>query len=183
MLLYPARAVTASTGLGRRAASSLALKFPNAVFNAVLHKSPQTLNKVQSELIDLSSAIESVPELNAFVSNTTLSTNDCVSGLNALYATAEIPKKEPNGHLAEAHGVIEGFNKLVSQYKGELTVTITSAAPLPSDIQRKLESSLKQSRELPRRMLPLLLSPLLMDGFITFVGNKRSNTILSGSFR
>ncbi|TFY50119.1 hypothetical protein EVJ58_g11177, partial [Rhodofomes roseus] len=48
--------------------------------------------------------------------------------------------------LAEAHGVIEGFNELVSQYKGELTVAITSVAPLPSDIRRKLESSLKQSR-------------------------------------
>lgn len=160
MLLSSARAATASAGLGRRAASSLALKYSNAVFNAALQKSPQTLNKVQSELATVSTALKDVPELNAFVTNPTLSQQERFSGLSAIYAVAEGPKKEPvseitknlflvlseNGRLAEAQGVIEGFNELVSQHKGELTVTITSAAPLPSDIQRKLEASLKQSQ-------------------------------------
>ena len=43
-------------------------------------------------------------------------------------------------------GVIEGFNELVASYKGELNVTITSAAPLPRDIQTRLETLLKQSQ-------------------------------------
>ncbi|KAH9839553.1 OSCP, subunit 5 of the stator stalk of mitochondrial F1F0 ATP synthase [Rhodofomes roseus] len=189
MLLSSARAATASAGLGRRAASSLALKYSNAVFNAALHKSPQTLNKVQSELTALSSAIKSVPELNAFVSNPTLSANDRISGLSALYAVAEGPKKEPvsditknlfvvlseNGRLGEAHGVIEGFNELVSQYKGELTVTITSAAPLPSDIQRKLESSLKQSQAAQKAKSVKVankINPAVLGGIVVDFGDK-----------
>ncbi|KAH9838226.1 OSCP, subunit 5 of the stator stalk of mitochondrial F1F0 ATP synthase [Rhodofomes roseus] len=153
MLLCSARAATTSARLGQRAASSLALKRFNAVVNAVL----------QSKLIVLSSAIKSVPELNAFVSNPTLRTNDRISGLNVLHAAAEIPKKEPNGRLAEAHGVIEGFNELVSQYKGELTVAITSVAPLPSDIRRKLESSLKQSRVAQKAKSVKVAENLMID--------------------
>ena len=160
MLLSSARAATASLGLGRRAASSLALKYSNAVFNAALQKSPQTLNKVQSELATVSSALKDVPELNAFVTNPTLSQQERFAGLSAIYAAAEGPKKEPvseitknlflvlseNGRLAEAQGVIEGFNELVAVHKGELTVTITSAAPLPKDAQTRLEGTLKQSQ-------------------------------------
>ena len=51
-----------------------------------------------------------------------------------------------NGRLGETPGVIEGFNELVAKYKGELSVTVTSASPLPKDILTKLEATLKQSQ-------------------------------------
>lgn len=162
MLLSSARATAVSAGLGRRAASALALKYSNAVFNAALSKSPQTLNKVQAELNTIANSIKQTPELGQFVTNPTLSAHDRLAGLSALYAAAEGSgaKKEPvsevtknlfvvlseNGRLSEAQGVIEGFNELVSGYKGELTVTITSAAPLPKDVQSRLETALKQSQ-------------------------------------
>jgi len=189
MLLSSARAATASAGLGRRAASSLALKYSSAVFNAALHKSPQTLNKVQSELTALSSAIKDVPQINAFVTNPTLSVKDRSAGLVALYAAAEGPKKEPvsditknlfvvlseNGRLAEAQGIIEGFHELLSKHKGELTVTITSAAPLPSDIQRKLEASLKQSQAAQQAKSVKVankINPAVLGGVVVDFGDK-----------
>ncbi|KAI0733218.1 OSCP, subunit 5 of the stator stalk of mitochondrial F1F0 ATP synthase [Fomitopsis betulina] len=189
MLLSSARAATASVGLGRRAASTLALKYSSAVFNAALNKSPQTLNKVQSELATVATALKNVPELNEFVTNPTLSQKDRFAGLNALYAVAEGPKKEPvseitknlfvvlsqNGRLAEAQGVIEGFNELVSQHKGELTVTITSAAPLPSDIQRKLEASLKQSQAAQKAKSVKVankINPAVLGGIVVDFGDK-----------
>lgn len=55
-----------------------------------------------------------------------------------------------NGRLGETQGVIEGFNELVASHKGEVTVTITSASPLPRDIQSRLESTLKQSETAQR---------------------------------
>jgi F-type H+-transporting ATPase subunit O len=149
-------------GLGRRAASSIALKYSNAVYSAALAKSPQVLNKVQIELNAISTSIKDTPELNTFVHNPTLSAKDRAAGLAALYTRLEGSgaKKETvsdvtknlfailseNGRLGEARGVIEGFNELCAKYKGELTVVITSAAPLPRDIQTKLESTLKQSQ-------------------------------------
>ena len=49
MLRTSVRSV-AQAGLGRRAASSIALKYSNAVFNAALGKSSAELDKVQTEL-------------------------------------------------------------------------------------------------------------------------------------
>lgn len=158
-MLAAARSASLSAGVGRRAASTLALKYSKAMFGAALAKSPATLTKVQSELAAISGAIKDTPEINAFVSNPTLSGKDRATGLQTLYSKAEGSKKEPvsdvtknlfallaeNGRLGETQGVIEGFNELLAAHQGELTVTVTSAAPLPKDVQTKLEAALKQS--------------------------------------
>jgi len=162
MLCSSLRSSTAALGLGRRAASTIAQKYSNALYSAALAKSPQTLTKVQSELNTIASTINEVPDLKAFVTNPTLSAKDRSAGLAAVFARAEStsPKKEPvsditknlfsvlseNGRLGEAQGVIEGFNELVSKYKGELEVVVTSAGPLPRDVSSRLESILKQSQ-------------------------------------
>lgn len=162
MLLSSARSSVVAAGLGRRAASGIALKYANAAYAAALAKSPATLTKVQTELNAISKSITEVPDLKFFVSNPTLSQNERTQGLPALFAKAEGTgaKKEAvsevtknlfallseNGRLTEAEGVIEGFNELVAKYKGELNVTVTSATPLPRDVLTKLESTLKQSK-------------------------------------
>jgi F-type H+-transporting ATPase subunit O len=158
MLRIPLRSAV-QAGLGRRAASTIALKYSNAVFSAALNKSPAELDKVQAELNTIQSQIKNVPELDAFVHNPTLSANDRQTGLQGLFKQAESAKKSPlsdltknlfallseNGRLSETEGVIEGFNELLANHKGEVTVTITSAGPLPKDAQTRLESTLKQS--------------------------------------
>ena len=163
MLLNSAsRSIAAAPGLGRRAASAIALKYSNALYGAALAKSPQTLTKVHSELATFASTIKQNPDISAFVHNPTLSAKDRAAGLGSLFSTIEGSgaKKEAltditknlltvlseNGRLGEAEGVIEGFNELVAQYRGELTVTVTSAAPLPKDVLSRLESTLKQSQ-------------------------------------
>lgn len=160
MLSSSLRTSLAASTHGRRAASSIALKYSNALYSAALAKSPQALSKVQTELNTISKSIAETPELNAFVSNPTLSAKERASGLATLYAKAEGPKKEPvsdvtknlfavlseNGRLSETAGVIQGFNELVAKYKGELEVIVTSAAPLPKDAATKLETILRQSQ-------------------------------------
>ena len=149
-----------ANGLGRRAASTISPRYSQAVFSAALSKSPATLTKVEAELNALSNAIKASPELNNFVANPTLSAKDRASGLTALYAKAEGPKKEPvseitrnlfnllseNGRLGETQSVIEGFNELVSKHKGELKVVVSSATPLPAATLSRLETVLKQSQ-------------------------------------
>ena len=157
MLAASARSAALSAGLGRRAASTIAQKYSSAVFSAALNKSPEVLTKVQAELSAIQAAVKAKPELSAFIHNPTLSTKDRAAGLPKIYAAAG---KEPvsditknlfvvlseNGRLVETEGVIEGFNELVASHKGELNVTITSAAPLPRDVQTRLETLLKQSQ-------------------------------------
>ena len=162
MLLSSARSAAASAGLGRRAASTIAVKYAHAAYSAALAKSPQNLSKVQTELNAISKSIKEVPELKSFVSDPTLSVKDRSAGLPALFARAEGTgaKKEQisdttknlfallseNGRLTETEGIIEGFNELVAKYKGELEVVVASATPLSKDILTRLETTLKQSQ-------------------------------------
>jgi F-type H+-transporting ATPase subunit O len=162
MALSSARSYLPIVGFGRRAASSIALKYANAAYSAALAKSPQVLTKVQAELNAISKSIVDSPNIKTFVTNPTLSVKDRNAGLPALYARAEGTgaKKEPvsditrnlfvllseNGRLGEIAGVIEGFNELVAKHRGELNVTVTSAVPLGKDVLSRLEATLKQSQ-------------------------------------
>lgn len=162
LLASAARTLSATPGMGRRAASALASKYSKAVFGAALQKSPQTLTKVDSELNTASNVIKTNPEVGTFITNPTLSSNERAAGLQTLFGKLEGTgaKKEPlsditknlfsvlseNGRLAETVEVIQGFKELLAEYKGELTVTVTSASPLPKDVLTRLEGTLKQSQ-------------------------------------
>lgn len=149
----------AANTLGRRNASTIALKYSGAAYKAALSKSPQMLTRVQGELSSLLTSIKDTPDLSAFVSNPLIPAKDRAAGLDVLYKAATKGSKEPvseitknllsvlseNGRLADTPGVIEGFNELVAKYKGELDIVVTSASPLPRDVLSKLEGVLKQS--------------------------------------
>lgn len=151
--------VAGSSSQGRRFASSIANKYSLAAYNAALSKSPQTLTKVQGELAAIAASVKDTPALASFISNPLIPAKDRALGLEALYKAGTKGSKEPvtditknlfsvlseNGRLAETPSVIEGFNELVSKYKGELDIVVTSAEPLPKDVLSKLESTLKQS--------------------------------------
>ncbi|TBU55273.1 OSCP, subunit 5 of the stator stalk of mitochondrial F1F0 ATP synthase [Dichomitus squalens] len=186
MFAASARSAALSAGLGRRAASTIAQKYSSAVFSAALNKSPQVLSKVQTELNAIQSAVNSNAELSSFIHNPTLSTKDRSAGLPALYAAAgkegvsDITKNlfivlSENGRLVETEGVIEGFNELVANYRGELNVTITSAAPLPKDIQTRLETLLKQSQAAQQaKSLKITnkINPAVLGGVVVDFGEK-----------
>ncbi|KAF4567645.1 ATP synthase F0 subcomplex subunit OSCP atp5 [Pleurotus pulmonarius] len=181
------RAVSAAPAVGRRSAHAIALKYSKAVYSAALAKSPQTLTKVHSELAAVASTIKSNPEVASFISNPTLSSQDRAAGLSTFFTN--VSKKEPvsditknlltllseNGRLTETAGVIEGFNELVAQYKGELTVTVTSAAPLPKDILSRLETTLKGSQAGQQaKVLKITnkVNPSVLGGIVVDFGDK-----------
>ena len=160
-MLIAARAAVGGC-LGRRAASSIALKYSNATYSAALAKSPVVLSQVQTELNTISNSIKENHEATSFIFNPTLSANErkvCIgklvskleSGSAKIAPLSEITKNllgilSENGRLGETQGVIEGFNELVAKYKGELTVVVTSATPLLRETLLRLESALKQSQ-------------------------------------
>ncbi len=162
LLASAARTISATPGMGRRAASALASKYSKAVFGHALQKSPQPLTKVASDLNAASNVIKSSPDVRTFISNPTLSSKERAAGLQVLFSKLEGagPKKEPvseitknlfsvlseNGRLTETTEVIQGFEELLAEYKGELTVTVTSATALPKDVLTRLEGTLKQSQ-------------------------------------
>ncbi|TFK25234.1 ATP synthase subunit 5 [Coprinopsis marcescibilis] len=190
MLLAAAtRSFASANGMSRRAASTIATKYSKAVFGAALAKSPATLTKVHTELSNVSSAIKTQPEVAQFIGNPTLSSQDREKGLQAIITKVAGPKKDPvseitknllallseNGRLAETEGVIEGFNELFAEYKGELTVTVTSATPLPRDTLTRLEATLKQSQAAQKAKVVKItnkVNPTVLGGLIVDFGDK-----------
>lgn len=160
-MLLASRSSALTSLAGRRAASAIASKYSQAIYNAALAKSPQTLTKVNTELTSFVSTLKQNKEIDGFVHNPTLSANDRAAGLASVFKSIDgASKKEPvsdltknlltvlseNGRLAEVEGVVQGLNELVASYNGELNVTVTSATPLPKDILSRIESTLKQSQ-------------------------------------
>jgi len=191
LLASTARSLSAASGPGRRAASAIAAKYSKAVFGAALAKSPQTLTKVHTELTNVANAIKKDPEVGSFVHNPTLSLQERNKGLQGIFSKLEGAgaKKEPvsdvtknlfnvlseNGRLGETEGVIEGFNELVAQHKGELTVTVTSATPLAKDALTRLETTLKQSQTAQAaKVLKITnkVNPSILGGLIVDFGDK-----------
>ncbi|KAG0706798.1 OSCP, subunit 5 of the stator stalk of mitochondrial F1F0 ATP synthase [Suillus ampliporus] len=191
MLCSLLRPATVPLALGRRAASSIAHKYSNAVYSAALVNSPQTLTTVHLELNTISNVINEAPDLKAFVNNPTLSAKDRSSSLAAVYARAErsslmkgpvsdITKNlfavlSENGRLGETQGVIQSFNELVSKYKGELEVVVTSAAPLLKDVSSRLETILKQSQAAQQaKSLKITnkVNPSVLGGIVVDFGDK-----------
>ncbi|KAI5124400.1 hypothetical protein M0805_008285 [Coniferiporia weirii] len=179
----------AARAQARRNASTIATKYSHAAYKAALAKSPATLNKVQSELTAIAASLKETPALSAFVANPLLSSNERTAGLEALFKAGQKGAKEPvtdvtknlfailseNGRLSETPRVIEGFNELVSEYKGELEIVVTSASPLPKDVLSKLEASLKQS-EAGKQAKVLKISnkvnASVLGGIVVDVGDK-----------
>ncbi|KAF5389486.1 hypothetical protein D9757_004303 [Collybiopsis confluens] len=191
LLAASARSASFAPLAGRRAASVIATKYSSAIYNAALSKSPQTLAKVHSELVTFTTTLKQNKDIDAFVRNPTLSANDRAAGLASVFKTLDGAgsKKEPvsdltknlltilseNGRLAEVEGVIEGFNELVSQYNGELNVTVTSAAPLAKDILSRLESTLKQSQTAQKAKTVKVtnkVNPAVLGGLVVDFGDK-----------
>ena len=192
LLASTVRSASRTPGLGRRAASAIASKYSKAVFGAALSKSSQTLTRVHTELSNVSNAIKTNPEISVFVNNPTLSLLERSKGLQGLFAKLEGtgPRKEvysdvtknllsvlsENGRLGEVEGVIEDFSELVAQHKGELTVSVTSAAPLSKDILIRLETILKQSQAAQAAKVVKLTNKVRCSAFLVILNTSLSMT-------
>jgi len=184
-------AAARSQAVFTRSASSIALKYAHAAYGASLAQSPQTLTKVAGELSTISTTIKNTPALAAFITNPTISAKDRAAGLQGLFVAAEGTgaKKTPlsevtknifvvlseNGRLAETDGVIEAFQELVSKYKGELEVVVTSAVPLQRDIMTRLENSLKSSQAAQKAKTVKVtnkVNPGILGGIVVDFGDK-----------
>lgn len=157
-MLSLARSARISRPLVRCASSAVAPKYAQALYSAALAASPQTLTKVQTELAAISTTIKETPGFADFIANPSLSSADRATGIKALLAgtskketVSDITKNlfsvlSENGRLNETQAIISDFSELVSKYKGELDVTITSSTPLPKDVLTRLETTLKSSQ-------------------------------------
>ncbi|KAL9940933.1 hypothetical protein V8E36_000421 [Tilletia maclaganii] len=133
-------------------------KYATAAYTAALRKDAKTLQKVESDVKAIQSALASADgdKFSAFLNNPTLAAKDKTAGIEKLLGHKNsqpdaITKNlfsvlAENGRLSDTPKVLEGFLELMSAHRGEVTVTVTTAQPLDKSAANRLESALKGSQ-------------------------------------
>ncbi|GAA6058902.1 hypothetical protein JCM10212_002854 [Sporobolomyces blumeae] len=134
--------------------NGLSGKYAGALYTAAVKG--DALKAVEADLKGVKSSIGDA-KVRDFLMNPILSSADKSSGIDALLKQAS-PKGASdltknlfevlaeNGRLYETEKVISDFLEILSAHRGEVKVTITTAAPLEKDLQKRLEDSLKNSQ-------------------------------------
>ncbi|KAN0064477.1 ATP synthase F0 subcomplex subunit OSCP atp5 [Thecaphora frezii] len=133
-------------------------KYASSTYVAALSKDAKTLEKVEADLRAVKAALSSADgaKLQTFISNPTLSTAERTKGLEQLLTTGKNKADQithnlfqvlaENGRLQDTEKVIEGFEELMTAYRGEVEVIVTSATPLDKATVSRIESALKGSQ-------------------------------------
>ncbi|GAA97010.1 hypothetical protein E5Q_03684 [Mixia osmundae IAM 14324] len=135
--------------------NGLSGKYAGAAYSAALRKSEDTLKQVETDLTAVTKALKDDAKLSAVVFNPTLSVQEKKTGLTELFKkTGKTPNDitknlfdvlNENGRLHDAAKVVEDFQEIMSAHRGEVVITVTTATPLESSLQSRLEKALKQS--------------------------------------
>ncbi|PWN19110.1 putative ATP5-F1F0-ATPase complex, OSCP subunit [Microstroma glucosiphilum] len=131
-------------------------KYASSAYVAALGKSERTLQAVEKDLqavqANLGPNAKDAAKLQTFISNPTLSNKDKVAGLEQLIGNKSdtitrnlFEVLAENGRLGDAEKVVEEFFRLMAAHRGEVEVTITSAAPLDKSHSQRLEQALSSS--------------------------------------
>ncbi|MBW0461566.1 hypothetical protein O181_001281 [Austropuccinia psidii MF-1] len=160
-------------------------KYATALFSAAIKKDEKTLTGVEKDLTSIQRVLSSKDGSNIreFLKNPTLQAADRKKGLSSVLSkvgqTSELTKNflevlGENGRLYETEKVIEDFLSLMSAHRGEMTITITSAQPLESSLQSRLEMGLKKSHAAQAKTVKIknVVKPGILGGLIVDFGDK-----------
>ncbi|PWN97319.1 putative ATP5-F1F0-ATPase complex, OSCP subunit [Tilletiopsis washingtonensis] len=129
-------------------------KYASSAFVAAANKDSKTLEAVEKDLRAVQAALAGpdAAKLRDFIGNPTLPSKEKVAGLDKLLGGKEntitrnlFEVLSANGRMQDTSKVIEGFMELMSAHRGEVVITVTSAAPLDKAHAERIEKALKGS--------------------------------------
>lgn len=139
--------------------------------------SPAALKAVETDLTGVAAIIKKDVKVQDFLGNPILSASAKSAGIKDLLSSASKNPNEitqtffevlaENGRLYEADKVIADFLEIMSAHRGEVKVTITTAAPLEPELQKRLEKALQGS-------------VVASEGKSLIIENKVSEAVLGG---
>ncbi|PWN46420.1 putative ATP5-F1F0-ATPase complex, OSCP subunit [Ceraceosorus guamensis] len=130
-------------------------KYATSAYQAAANKDSKTLDAVEKDLRSVQTSLTGSQgvKLRDFINNPTLGVKERSQGLDSLLGGKEnaitrnlFEVLAENGRLPDTEKVIEGFLELMSAHRGEVVITVTSAAPLDKSTASRLESALKGSQ-------------------------------------
>ncbi|KAI7701112.1 OSCP-domain-containing protein, partial [Hortaea werneckii] len=146
----------------------------------------ESLNDVSKGLENLYNTFKTDKQLQAIMSAPTLSASDKSQVVQELQKTMAVQDKDntiknflqtlaENNRLSVLEGVCEKFSTLMSAARGEVEMTITSAAPLENKMVKQLETAVSKSQYIGQgqklKVVPKV-DPEIRGGLIVEIGDR-----------
>ncbi|KAH9814885.1 OSCP/delta subunit of ATPase [Melampsora americana] len=161
-------------------------KYASALYTATAKKDVKLLSTVEKDVTSVQKILTGAggASIKEFLQNPTLQSAERKKGISNMLSKLPSAPNEmtqnllsvlaENGRLYETEKVIEDFLTLMSAHRGEITITITSAQPLDSALQSRLESSLKKSTTAQGKTVKIKnnVNASVMGGLVVDFGDK-----------
>ncbi|EIW73570.1 hypothetical protein TREMEDRAFT_37392 [Tremella mesenterica DSM 1558] len=174
-------ATAASTVKAPIQLNSLTGTYATSTYLAAIRKSTQELEKLAKDIEAFEKKLAGDAKVAAFMENPTLSASDRAKVLPTLVPSGSSPillnllgVLSENGRLTSATKVFQDFQSLMSAYRGELEVVVTSAEPLDSKTMSRLDKALKDTQAAKGKILKITnkVQPSVLGGLLVDFGDK-----------
>ncbi|WAR07379.1 ATPO-like protein [Mya arenaria] len=150
-------------------------RYATALYTAATKENK--LDQVESEIKAFQGLVSKDANLAAFLKDPSLQRQSKVSAMTAVVKSlkySNITKVlSDNGRLPMSDSVIAAFNKIMAAHRGEVTCTVTVAAPLDAAGQKELSSALNGFLQQGQSLhLTVEVDPDIMGGMTVNFGEK-----------
>ncbi|KAI9140475.1 OSCP/delta subunit of ATPase [Paraphysoderma sedebokerense] len=160
---------------------SLDGRYATALFTAASKK--KTLDAVDADIQKIRSTITKESKISSFLENPAIKRDAKLKGVQTLLSQGKYSDittnffklLAENGRLGETQKILDSWSQIMSAYRGELLVSVTSAQPLDTKLLNRLKDVLgKGAYAKPGQNLIVTnkVNPAIMGGMIVEIGDK-----------
>lgn len=141
----------------------------------------KTLDQVEKDLVKFQATIKKDEKLRDILANPTIQRKTMMSAIKHVGETSNMTPASTNllvtlaenGRLKKVDAVINAFKTIMAAHRGEVVCEVTTAKPLESAQQSKLESALKAFLK-PNETLHITskVDPTIIGGMVVSIGDK-----------
>lgn len=173
-----------SGGIQGNITAGLAGRYASALFD--LARESNAIDSVQKSLGTLTTALADSADLAALVSSPIVGRADAANAIGAVAKSLKLDSLTAkflgvlaeNRRLADLRGMIDAYNAIVADHRGEVTAKVTSAHPLTAEQVKALTASLK-SRVGRDVTVATTVDPAILGGLVVQLGSQ----LIDGSIR
>lgn len=173
-----------SGGIQGNITAGLAGRYASALFD--LARESNAIDTVRKSLATLQAALTDSADLSALVSSPVVTRTDASKAIAAVAKSLKLDSLTAkflgvlagNRRLADLAGMIDAFNAIVANHRGEVTAKVTSAHPLSAAQLKELTANLK-SRVGRDVTVATTVDPAILGGLVVQLGSQ----LIDGSIR
>jgi len=173
-----------SGGIQGNITAGLAGRYASALFD--LARESNAIDSVLKSLGDLKAGLAESADLRALVTSPIVGRTDAANAIGAVAKAMKLDSLTTkflgvlaeNRRLAALPGMIDAFNAIVANHRGEVTAKVTSAHPLTAEQVKTLTANLK-SRVGRDVTVATTVDPAILGGLVVQLGSQ----LIDGSIR